>query len=72
MIQRGGSVLKYYPSGAIAGFDVPTIMSMTQALGYDTQALCRLLDFAEAGLREAVKNNGDSSNTEHFYSDSGS
>jgi hypothetical protein len=64
-------VLKYYPSGAIAGFEIPTIMSMTQALGYDNQALLRLLDFAEAGLREAVKKHGDSSNTEHINSDSG-
>jgi hypothetical protein len=63
-------VLKYYPSGAIAGFEIPTIMSMTQALGYDSQALLLLLEYAESGLREAVKNNGDS-NTEHFNPDSG-
>ena len=71
MIQRGGSVLKYYPSGAIAGFDVPTTLSIAEALGYDSQALLLLLEYAESGLREAVKNNGDS-NTEHIHTHSGS
>lgn len=66
-----GSVLKYYPSGAIAGFDIPTIVSMTHALGYDSQAVLRLLEHAEQGLREAVKKHGDS-NTEHIDSHSGS
>jgi hypothetical protein len=64
-------VLKYYPSGAIAGFDIPTIVSMTHALGYDSQAVLRLLEHAEQGLREAVKKHGDS-NTEHIDSDRGS
>ncbi len=44
---------------------------MTHALGYDSQAVLRLLEHAEQGLREAVKKHGDS-NTEDIDSDSGS
>ena len=68
-MQRGG-VLKYHPSGLVAGLEYPTIMSIAEALGYNRQALLFLLEFAEAGLREAVKKHGNS-NTEHFSPDSG-
>jgi hypothetical protein len=71
VIQRGGSVLKYYPSGAIAGFNVSIILSIAEALGYDSQALLLLLEYAESGLGEAVKNHGDS-NTEHIHTHRGS
>lgn len=50
---------------------MPTILSVTAALGYDQQAVLLLIEYAEAGLREAVKKHADS-NTEHFYpADSG-
>jgi hypothetical protein len=64
MLRRSG-VLKYHPTGLIAGLEYPTIMSIAEALGYDRQALLFLLEYAEAGLREAVKNHGGS-NQEHF------
>jgi hypothetical protein len=69
-LQRGG-VLKYHPNGNVAGFDIPTILSITHALGYDSHAFVFLLEFAEEGLREAVKKHGNS-NTEHFNPDTGS
>ena len=65
VIQRCGGQLRLHPNGNIAGFDIPTILSITEALGYDLQAMLLLLDNAEAGLREAVKKNADSSHTEH-------
>ena len=71
MILRGGAVLKFTSSGAVAGFDYPTILSITEALGHDTHAMLRLFDYAQTGLREAVKNNGNS-NTEHINPHSGS
>jgi hypothetical protein len=61
--------MRFYPSGVIAGFDIPTLLSVTQALGYDAQALLCLLDYAEAGLREAIKKHD--SNTKYFNQDSG-
>lgn len=65
IIRRYGGQIRLHPNGDIAGFDVPTIFSITEALGYDLQAMLLLLDHAEAGLREAVKKNADSSHTEH-------
>lgn len=66
VIRRCGWQLRLYPNGGIAGFDVPTVLSVTEALGYDLQALLLLIDHAEAGLREAVKKNADHSSTEHL------
>lgn len=66
MIQRCSGQLKFYPSGSIAGFDMPTILCVTQALGYDLQATLLLIEHAEAGLREAVKKHADS-NAEHLH-----
>jgi hypothetical protein len=66
VIQRCSGQLKFYPSGSIAGFDVPTIISVAQALGYDLQATLLLIEHAEDGLREAVKKHADS-NTEHLH-----
>lgn len=66
VIQRCSGQLKFYPSGSIAGFDVPTVLCVTQAFGYDLQAMLLLIEYAEAGLREAVKKHVDS-NTEHLH-----
>jgi hypothetical protein len=71
MILRGSAVFRYTPSGAIAGFDLPTILSITEALGHDTHAMLRLLDYAQTGLREAMNNHGNS-DTEHIHPHSGS
>lgn len=70
MIQRCGGQLKLFPNGHISGFDIPTILSVTEALGYDLQAMLLLIEHAEAGLREAIKKHGDHSNSEHFRQDS--
>lgn len=70
MIQFCSLHLKLYPNGHIAGFDIPTVLSVCEALGYDLQALLLLIEYAEAGLREAVKKHGDSS-SEHFRQDRG-
>jgi hypothetical protein len=70
VLLRCSGQFKLYPSGKIAGFDIPTILSVTDVLGYDRQALLRLLGYAEAGLHEAIRDHGNS-NAEHFDQDSG-
>ena len=70
VLLRCSGQFKLYPSGKIAGFDIPTILSVTHVLGYEPRALLLLLDYAEAGLREAIRNHGNS-NSEHFDQDSG-
>lgn len=67
---RCGSQMKRTPGGKIAGFDIPTLLSVTEALGYDRQAVLRLLDHAEAGLFEAIRDHGER-NPEHFDPDRG-
>jgi hypothetical protein len=49
----------------VAGFDVSAVLSVTQALGYDLQAVLCMLDSAESGLCEAVRKHGDG-NSEHI------
>lgn len=71
MLLRCSGQFKLHPSGKIVGFDIPTILSVTEALGYDQQVVLRLLDYAEAGLHEAIRDHGNS-NAEHFNQDSGS
>lgn len=71
MILRGSAVFRYTPSGAIAGFDFPTIVSITEALGQNAHTMLRLFDYAQTGLREAIRKNGNS-NTEHIHSHSSS
>lgn len=70
MIARCSSQLKRSPGGKIAGFDIATLLSVTEALGYDRQAVLRLLDHAEAGLFEAIRDHGQR-NPEHFDPDRG-
>ncbi len=65
MIQRCFAHLRYHPGGKLAGFDIPTILGVTDALGYDNRAVLTLLEHAESGLREAVAKHG-SSNSERF------
>ncbi len=70
MLLRCGYHFARSPGGDVSGFDIPTILGVTDALGYDRQAMMRLLEYAEAGLHEAIRDHGNS-NTKHFDSDSG-
>ena len=65
IILRCSGQLRRHPNGKAAGFDIPTILSMTEALGYDRQVLMLLLVHAELGLREAIDKHGNG-NTEHL------
>lgn len=55
MIQRGSGQLRVSPAGRILGFDLPALVTIGAALGYDTQALLLLFHHAESGLKQAVK-----------------
>lgn len=61
MIQRCFMHMRYLPNGKVAGFDIPTLLGVTHALGYDSRSLLTLIEHAETGLREAVTNYGSSS-----------
>ena len=52
MIQRCGPQMR---SDSAAGFDLPSILSAAQVLGYDAQAALLLTQYADIGLREAIK-----------------
>ena len=65
VIQRCFTHLRYHPNGKLSGFDIPTIIGVTNALGYDSRSVLTLLEHAESGLREAVAKHG-SSNSERF------
>lgn len=65
IVRRCGGQLRFYPNGSVAGFDISAVLSVTQALGYDLQAVLCLLDSAESGLSEAVRKHGDG-NSEHI------
>jgi len=67
IIQRG--FVRYFPNGKVAGFCIPTILSICNALGYDSRAVLHLLEYAEAGLQEAINKHGNS-NSEHINTDS--
>lgn len=71
VLTRCSGQLNYYPNGRIAGFDIQTILSVSQVLDYDVRAQLLLLYYAEKGLGEALKEHGNS-NAEHFNQDSGS
>jgi hypothetical protein len=71
VLTRCSGQLNYYPNGRIAGFNIQTILTVSQALGYDVSAQLQLLYYAEKGLGEAIKEYGNS-NAEHFNQDSGS
>jgi hypothetical protein len=64
--------LRFYPNGDIAGFDIPTTLSVAQALGYNSRALMLLLDAAEAGLKEAIHAHGNRDTAEHLDPNFGS
>ena len=70
IILTGGYQLRLFPNGAIIGFDIGSLILICESFGYDTQALIHLIPRIEAGLRQAIKQHGDS-NAEHFDSDSG-
>lgn len=70
VITRCSGQLNYYPNGTIAGFNIPSVLSVSQVLGYDAQAQLLLLNYADQGLSEALKDHGNS-NTEHFHPGSG-
>ena len=59
MIQRISGHLRFYPNGEIAGFDIPTALSVSEALGFSSQALMLLFLDAEVGLKEAIQKHGD-------------
>lgn len=61
VIQRCFTHLRFHPNGRIAGFDIPTILGVTHALGYDSRSVLTLIEHAESGLREAVTKHGSSS-----------
>lgn len=60
MIKRGSGQLRLNPAGHILGFDLPALVAIGTALGYDTQALLLLFHHAESGIQQAVKQHGDS------------
>lgn len=64
VILRGCGQLRISPAGRVVGFDLPALLTICTALGYDAQALMLLFHFAESGLKQAVRNHGDSSNEE--------
>ena len=61
MIQRCFTHLRYHPNGKVAGFDIPTLLGVTNTLGYDSRSVLTLIEHAEFGLREAVNKHGSSS-----------
>lgn len=63
MIQRISGHLRFFPNGEIAGFDIPTALSVSEALGYSSRALMLLFIDAEAGLKEAIQAHGDNDPT---------
>lgn len=65
IVNRTVHSLRYYPNGKIAGFDLLTILSLSDALGYDTKALLWLIGYAETGLHQAVTDHGDSKPEHH-------
>lgn len=61
VVERCAGHLKLFPSGNIAGFDLPVALSITSALGYNEKAVLFLMEYAESGLREAIKKNDSNS-----------
>lgn len=70
MIQHGSNQLALAPSGLILGFNLTALVTICSALGYSEQTLIHLLPHVEAGLKDALKENG-SSNSEPDDPDSG-
>ena len=40
--------------GGVVGLDLPALLEISDALGYDRQAMAVLLPFVESGLLEAL------------------
>jgi len=59
VVQRCSGHLRFYPNGDIAGFDIPTALGVTQALGYRERTVMLLLESADSGLKEAVQKHGN-------------
>ncbi len=64
VIQRGYGQLRLNAAGRILGFDLPSLVTISTALGYDTQALLLLFHYAESGLKEAEKAHANVSHEE--------
>jgi hypothetical protein len=63
------NLFKFLPNGKLSGFCLSTILSICSTVGYDSRAVLHLLEYAEAGLQEAINKHGNS-NSEHINTDS--